>query len=629
MSQPKNFISDSDFEKNIGLANKSNNFISDDEFEKNIGISDKPMSFGDAAKIAGNNLVGGVKAAGRGAMEGALDLGRGVEQLYLKGGEKIGLLPEGTEKKYREETNKAKKKYSEIDYIKEHPIASTLGEIGGGVAVTLPLGAATLPLKAAQAAKAGGGFLSKAASAATSNPVRMIGTGAMQGATVGGLEFDPTGDSRLGHLATGAAIGAAIPGGFLASRGAVRMTKNALSNETNVNKKLYDASENMINTLGGEEKTAELMGREIKDITRTIRGNEAKKVDALYEQAKNAPGGDAILPSENLVQTYGKVLDDFVDVKLSPGIKRTIDELASGEKVLNVNEANKLIKQLNYASGSASNKADKMAIGILKDKVYQSLDSIAEDAANPAKELFQMARDARRKMGDVFDQKDIVETITKKKAAYTDYINPEQVVDKIQSPTDWGKIEKAFKFDGSAAGEQAWNNLRTTKLDQLFEKSTDYINGQPQLSLEKLTKNYKKMGESVMRKITGNNEVFNDFNTLLKVMDYWKNKAPGTAGYSNGANLIAKLGGKGVETLEKIPGVRYVLSPLLSIYKQAAYKNWAKANLEAGNIHMPKISKKTGQNENKTTMSNITGNLPRAATISATRPSPQEEAELY
>lgn len=210
----KNFISDADFEKNIGFAPpkaQGANFISDADFEKNIGVGKPKAEKKSSLTPEQQEAIGRAKALGRGALEGISDLGRGVEQLYLKGGEAIGLLPKGTQEKHRAGVNKAKEEYKNIDYINEHPIASTIGEVAGGVAAILPAGGLAIPLKAAQAAKATT-TLGRALQAGTSNTARTIGTGVAQGAGIGALQYDPTGEERLQNTLGGAAAGGALSG---------------------------------------------------------------------------------------------------------------------------------------------------------------------------------------------------------------------------------------------------------------------------------------------------------------------------------------------------------------------------------------------------------------------------------
>jgi hypothetical protein len=628
------------------------------------------------------------KAIGRGAVEGALDLGRGVEQLYLGAGEKIGLLPEGSGKKYRDEVNKIKAEYKELPYIKENPWASGGGEIIGQVLTTLPASALSIPMRAAQVAKAAPGAIGKVVNALTSNTARNIGTGALQGAGMGALQYDPTGEERLGNIMGGAGIGAAIPGGISAAKGVYDLTKStlnrnaidlsedvakqakqrlqeaksigidqlsagALMRDPNIQakeellikgsnspaaaqlrksyedteKQLYDAAQRIIKTLGGKVKNSAAIGNELQTTERAIYSNAQEKISTIYDAAKSAPGGDALIPADNILTTYNNILEDFVDVKFSPAIKKTIESLtkkpvkestadlvnagaidASGNALkaadeivqpiqFTVGEANNFIKKLNAASRNTSNVESKAAINILKQKVFESIDTLADDATNPAKDLFQAARQARKELGDVFNQKDIVETIRKKKAQYTDYIDPERVVNRINTLEDWNKIEKSLKFkDAYGAinqeGLQAWDNLRATKLNDFFENATTDVNGQLQLNLNKLVNNYKKISQPVMKKIIGDDKVFKEFNTLIKVMGYWKNKAPGTVNTSNSANVINRLAERGLGILDKIPFVSQTGYMLKKFFQDAADSKWVEDNLAIGRGKLPKTPEK-------------------------------------
>jgi hypothetical protein len=197
------FISDADFEKNIGLADTpKSNFISDADFEKNIGIADespKPKQTREdlLRQLADETSTG--KALVIGAGRGIMDITQGAKQLALKGAEKVGLAKEGASEDYRQKINKELALLRSLEESK--PIATTGGRILGGVAATLPAGAIGVGAKVGNAA------------------LRAIGTGAAQGATIGALEYDPTGESRLKNMGTGAVLGGAA-NGLLAGAGA-------------------------------------------------------------------------------------------------------------------------------------------------------------------------------------------------------------------------------------------------------------------------------------------------------------------------------------------------------------------------------------------------------------------------
>jgi hypothetical protein len=630
-----------------------------------------------------------MKALGRGAVEGVLDLARGAKQLIdnPQAAEQIGFAPQGTSEKDIQDMRSAKQAYQELPYIKENPGLAATGEIVGQVGATLPAAGLSIPLRAAQVAKAAPGVIAKIGNALTSNTARIVATGSAQGAGIGALQYDPTGEERLQNILFGAGAGALIPGGIAAAKGAYSVTKSILNRNAiklaedaaeqamqrikeaksigvdqlsagavtrnptlqakeeillkgsdspaaaqlrksyeDTEKQLYAASQRIIKALKGTPKNKVSAGSELQSTERAIYSNAQSKIGEIYDAAKSAPGGDAVIPKDDILKTHKEILEDFVDPKFSPGINKVITTLQDKEAQLTVGEANNLIKRLNAASRTTTNLESKTAINVLKQKVFDAIDTLADDATNPARELFQAARTARKELGDVFNQKDIVETIRKKKAQYTDYIDPEKVVDRINTAADWDKIEKSLKFKGvdgvvNPEGLAAWDNLRATKLNNFFENATSEVNGQLQLSLNKLTTNYKKIGEPVMKKIIGDDKVFNEFKTLMKVMDYWKNKAPGTVNTSNSANVINRIAERGLGILSGIPLISEAAYMLKKLFQEAADKKWVESNLAIGRGKLPKPTK-----EKVVTQNPVSKVLPIAAAANMTQPSlPEQE----
>lgn len=553
---------------------------------------------------------------------GIADIGQGIKQIALQAGEKIGLADQGRAESYRQQVNDELRNYEELEQIKNNPGTAMLGRIVGGTAATLPVGAAAIPARIAM------GMGSRA-----------IATGALQGGLAGGLQYDETGDSRMGNAVLGATLGAAIPGGIVGYKATknlltknpiqmaqdvadqakkrlqeaksidVNLSAGALTRDptlqareelfvkgtdseasakmrklySDVDQQIYNAAQKIVNRLGGEAKTLTEVGADVQGTIRKNYEEGQKIVSDIYEQAKNAPGGNAKIPKKELLESYREVLRDFTDVKLSAGIKNTFRALGEKNTYLNVDQANRLIKSLNQANRTASTESDKLATKLLKQKVYDAIDTIADDAENPASKLYDVARATRTKVGEAFNQKDIVELIRKKKAAFTDYVDPEKVVGSIRTFNDWDKIEKSLKFsvDGkpNPEGEKVWNNLRSSKIADLFKQSTVDVNGELQLGLGKLVNNVKDIKEPVLKKLIGDEKLYKDFQTLVKVMGYWKNKAPGTINYSNSANTINRIAQRGMSTLANIPLIGEGWFLLRKLFQDASDRKWVEENL--------------------------------------------------
>jgi hypothetical protein len=135
---------------------------------------------------------------GAGVQEGALDLVRGARYLGQKGLEKIGIMDEGGADAYKQSLEPGKQEYAQVQ--KEYPVQSGIGEALGATVALAPLGAPGSAL-----AKSGAlpGMLSG-----------LVGqsavTGAAQGAAGRALDIDNSGNSLLGNLGTGAAVGAGV-----------------------------------------------------------------------------------------------------------------------------------------------------------------------------------------------------------------------------------------------------------------------------------------------------------------------------------------------------------------------------------------------------------------------------------
>ena len=78
-----------------------------------------------------------------------LDIVRGIKQLGLQAGEKVGLVKEGSSKKYEDEINEELRLYEPLQDA--HPLATGIGGMVGDVAATLPLNGIKVPMAGMQA----------------------------------------------------------------------------------------------------------------------------------------------------------------------------------------------------------------------------------------------------------------------------------------------------------------------------------------------------------------------------------------------------------------------------------------------------------------------------------------------
>jgi hypothetical protein len=370
-----NFISDADFEKKIGVAETIPGFISEEDFNKNIGAKR------DKESLTHSTDPSRIKAFGRGALEGALDVGRGVEQLYIKGAEKLGILDKGTEDKYRAVAAKNREEYNEIDYIKKHPGYATGGEIAGGVAATLPAGAVGVAAKIPMIAKAG-------------RAAKAIASGAEQGAIAGGVQYDPTGDSRLKNIALGTTLGAALPAG---QAGVGRIFKGKNVDELSELKKLSD--ENKVDLTVPELRGATL-GKSFETLVEKVPGTgyvgfRKKQANQFQNRAQelteNIGGqvedpGAAIINSLKKVESTrkkeaGKMFDDVERVSKAQGGLVAFNNVKQ--------EATKVLEELNQLPSDFVNQS--LVGDISKFLKLNDVD-------------FSVARKIRTKLGDEVSQ---------------------------------------------------------------------------------------------------------------------------------------------------------------------------------------------------------------------------------
>jgi hypothetical protein len=339
------------------------------------------------------------KAIGRGAVEGALDLGRGVEQLYLGAGEKIGLLPEGSGKKYRDEVNEIKAKYKEIPYIKENPWAAGGGEVIGQVLTTLPASALSIPMRAAQVAKAAPGAIGKVVNALTSNTARRIGTGTLQGAGIGAVQYDSTGEERLNNIALGGLAG----GGVTAAISGVGGTVGRLLRGKNTPEAIAQAEElaKLSKEMGVDLTVPELRG--------SVGGKYAESVvekmpgtgyigfrEKQVEQLKNAAENIANKAGADTTQNYGEIIQGG----LKDTLRKNKDQASKAfDKVQRIADAQG--GKINFANTQNEAKTILEELSALPEQFRDAkLIDYAAKFSNLENLPFNVARELRSKIGD-------------------------------------------------------------------------------------------------------------------------------------------------------------------------------------------------------------------------------------
>jgi hypothetical protein len=348
---------------------------------------------------------GRAKALGRGILEGVTDLARGADQLITGGPEKDyelqqkGLAPKGAEPINPNQYQEEKRAYEELPYIKEHPFAAGLGEVVGQVGATIPASAASIPMRAAQVAKAAPGAISKVVNALTSNTARNIGSGALQGAGIGALQYDPTGEERLNNILVGGLAGggvtAAITGAGAAGRRLLRgkNTPEAIAQA----EELAKLSKEMGVDLTVPELRGSVGGKYAESVIEKMPGTgyigfREKQV----EQLKNAAENIANKAGADTTQNYGEIIQQGLNETLK---KNKTQASNAFDKVQRIADAQG--GKINFASTQNEAKAILEELSALPE---QFRDNQLIDYAAKFSQLdnlpFNVARELRSKIGD-------------------------------------------------------------------------------------------------------------------------------------------------------------------------------------------------------------------------------------
>lgn len=447
-------------------------------------------------------------------------------------------------------------------WMKAKEGAGALAKAGTFMANT---GGQGLALGGAQAITSDSGQ-SRLMNAATGGAAGIVLGGALHGAGaalkgVGNLISKPSAGIPVEHAARAkdfADVGAKPTLGMVSQNADVQGREEAIMKGTqgepsqmirsavkDVHTAVNEAVDKIKGMVGNAAAKLEDAGSQVQDTLQTVNSARLSKVSDMYETAKATAGADVDIAKDNIVGIYNNVLQDFKDIKFSPRVEKVLNGLKDPQSILTVKDAVDLTKSINKVISSTDDKGTKMAGKSIINAVYDSLDAISTDANNLASKAFAAARDARRAVGDVFSQNDIVEHVISKKAQFTNEMSPDQVAPTtFRNITNMNKIKGALLSPGvdgtiDAAGKEAWDTLRATKFNQVIDSAV--VNGQ--ISFSKLAKNYNKIGDKMMDEIIGSPEAHQQLKTVMRVLDYTSRKEPGVINNSNSANIVSKMVG--------------------------------------------------------------------------------------
>jgi hypothetical protein len=320
---------------------------------------------------------------------------------------------------------------------------------------------------------------------------------------------------------------------------------------------IVNRARNLNTGVGGtQDKVA--AGAEIQQTLR--KGDKAGRaqVSESYEVAKAAKGIEAPVPTDFAKDEIKQIYGDFEDVIPGPITKKLESygiiakaPLKEGEAVNNeeikqftVGEAEKLIKSINARIGATSDRATAEGLRQIKSSLDNALDGMAQ-GSDEAVNLFKEARALRREHGDVYEQNDIVQNIIDKKAKYTNYVNPQSVVDKIvkdkaNNLQNIPKIKNALMKSGPD-GVKAWNGVRGATVNDLFEGSIKGADtGTPYFDTSRFNKEVERIGDDALQMLLSPKE-FAELKKFQRVITQIQRKAPGSVNTSNTATAVLNM----------------------------------------------------------------------------------------
>jgi hypothetical protein len=301
---------------------------------------------------------------------------------------------------------------------------------------------------------------------------------------------------------------------------------------------------------GTQDKVA--AGANIQQTLRTGDKAGRAQVSEAYEVAKAAKGNDAPVPTNFAKDEIKQIYDDFEDVIPSPITKKLQNygileqpikegEAAFKPQTLTVGEAEKLIKSINARIGATSDRATAEGLRQVKQSLDNALEGMAQ-GSDEAVNAFKEARALRSQHADVYEQNDIVQNIIDKKAKYTNYVNPQSVVDKIvkdkaNNLQNIPKIKAALMKSGPD-GVKSWNDLRGATVNDLFEGSIKGADtGNAYFDTSRFNKEIERIGDPALKLMLSPKE-FDELKMFQRTITQIQRKAPGAVNTSNTTSAL-------------------------------------------------------------------------------------------
>jgi hypothetical protein len=365
------------------------------------------------------------------------------------------------------------------------------------------------------------------------------------------------------------------------------------------NQAITEAGDRMALEAGGEIQGNEQVGTVLKEALISAKGADKKNYQALYTAAVIADAfynvaRESVSTHEGLLKDIGRELArlDILDPEeFARDIPFSIPDLDT--KALGVDNAEDFMKFLN-SKYSASDPAGNRILAMIKDAVEsnaddviaRSLDTVDGVAAREFLDVAKAARAANRSYRGLWENKDVLQSLTGLKNQSTEPLKTASDVVKVimQKPENARKVIAELQSRGS---EQAVADLRTYVLKDIMEGSINPnvpVGDLGFFSGAKLTNGIKKNKASLEAILTP--EQMSQLKGFEVGVGKATNKPAGAVNHSNTASKIADMIWNGVS---RIP----VAAPLAGIREIGANRTIKQA-LKSGREPVDHILKLDG-----------------------------------
>ena len=543
-------------------------------------------------KTAAEKLTTG-QAVGMGMGKFMVGIGQGVKQMGLGVAEEAGIVPRGTTEKYTKETQDFNSPFEAIE--EAHPIATQVGQTAAFIGTAMPVAMAIAPI--AGLAGAAAPFITSGLSAGLTQGSQFMpeghsraveaglaaGTGVLgAGFAKGGMALakaSPFASQALEVLTPGAASQAA------ARQANVRSTGIPLLGSQVVMKAAYAAKEAKAMQLGPNTPAGKLLigrmqqsadasmkasqniikqlGGSFDDVTNTASNvqtylqqtSKIKKaaIGDLYKDAYSRASTFNLQPmtADNLSQAFEKVSKDFMRANLGSDVSDIMAKVNENGGKITLQQSFALNKALNNSYFKGSAETNKAA-AVMKNVLEANLQDYALNKPNaaPIVTAFNAANDARSMFGKIYGIKGMQRLIgADPEAAANQLFNGKrssQYLKNVKTALLAGDVEGTTVGNGL----QQWDNLRTTAIKNLFNKSIDTRptidpttgTQKPTINYGKLVNNLKNMGDDSLDVLIDEPEITKAVKDLVKTIGYYQAQPIATIDLNNVAAKIAAKG---------------------------------------------------------------------------------------